>query len=248
MELNMLLDLADYKTKTRSAVKKFWINERTSAKRRTVVGKSGKRAHNATTADNGMQGFIDLIVDIVNANGLTKADILFNDRILPLPGHFYPTQTWDLLVMNQGKLIAAIKFDFLLDASFINDADSGSKEVLGMAMELQATFRQGALGVHRKLFVGYLCLIEEALVSRRPLKEASLIIPLLPEYRYASYAERYNILCKKLMAERLYDAATIIVSSRSSAKSGEYTEMSDITGLKTFVAHLAAHIAAEAVL
>ena len=70
--------------------------------------------------------------------------------------------------------------------------------------------------------------------------------PLFPEFRDASYAYRYNILCEKLMAERLYTAATVILSSRSASKSGAYSEMSDMTGLKAFVTTLAGHIAAEA--
>jgi hypothetical protein len=70
--------------------------------------------------------------------------------------------------------------------------------------------------------------------------------PLFPEFRGASYAERYNILCKKLMAEQLYTAAAVILSSRTSAKSGAYSEMSDMTGLKAFVTTLAGHVAAEA--
>jgi hypothetical protein len=45
----------------------------------------------------------------------------------------------------------------------------------------------------------------------------------------------------------LYIAATVILSPRSAFKSGEYSEMSDMTGLKSFVAELAGHIAAEAV-
>jgi hypothetical protein len=48
------------------------------------------------------------------------------------------------------------------------------------------------------------------------------------------------------MAERLYTAATVILSPRTASKSGEYSEMSDMTGLKSFVTTLAGHIAAEA--
>ena len=46
--------------------------------------------------------------------------------------------------------------------------------------------------------------------------------------------------------ERFYTAATVILSPRSASKSGKYSEMSDMTGLKSFVAELAAHITAEA--
>ena len=44
----------------------------------------------------------------------------------------------------------------------------------------------------------------------------------------------------------LYTATSVIVSPRAAVDSGEYSELSDMTGLKTFVTELAGHIAAEA--
>jgi hypothetical protein len=70
--------------------------------------------------------------------------------------------------------------------------------------------------------------------------------PVFSEFHNASYAERYNVLCKKLMAERLYTAATVILSPRTAFKQGEYSEMYDLTGLKAFITTLAGHVAAEA--
>jgi hypothetical protein len=50
----------------------------------------------------------------------------------------------------------------------------------------------------------------------------------------------------KLPQERLYTTATILASPRSAAKTGEFTELSELTGLKTFITSFADHIAAEA--
>ncbi len=89
-------------------------------------------------------------------------------------------------------------------------------------------------------------LLEDAPGSRQPVTDVSPNFPLFPEFRGASYAERYNILCRKLMAENLYTAAAVILSPRTASKSGAYSEMNDLTGLKSFVTTLAGHIAAEA--
>jgi hypothetical protein len=48
------------------------------------------------------------------------------------------------------------------------------------------------------------------------------------------------------MVERYNTAATVILSPRTASKSGEYSQMSDMTGLKSFITTLAGHIAAEA--
>jgi len=228
----MSLDLVDYKTKARSAVKTFWISRKTAGTDK-LVGCN-------------MNGFIDMVIDIVHANGLTNADILWKSKLPVLPGHFCPTQSWDLLVMNHGKLIAALKFESLVSASFAKNSNSGCKDALTIAIDLQATYRQGTFGEHRRPFVGYLSLLEDCPASRTPVKDVSPNYHLLPEFRGATFADRYNILCEKMIAEGLYAAASVILSPRTASKTGAYSEMSDLTGLKSFVAALAGHIAAEA--
>jgi hypothetical protein len=89
-------------------------------------------------------------------------------------------------------------------------------------------------------------LLEDAPASRAQVRGFSPHFGLFPEFENSSYAERYNILCRKLELERLYTAASVILSPRSSAKSGEYSELVESTGIKTFVTCLAGHTAAEA--
>ncbi len=242
----MPLDLSGYEAKARSAVKMFWTSRKKAVKKQKAGGKKDQGERSAVTAGNNMNGFINLVVDIIHANGLANADIMLKRRLLTLPGFFRPTKLWDLLVMNQGKLIAAIEFKSQVGPSFGNNANNRCEEALGTAVDLWTAFREGAFGDSKRPFAGYLILLEDAPASRTPVKDVSPNFPLFPEFRDASYAERYSILCKKLMAERLYTAATIILSPRTASKSGEYSEMSDMTGLKSFITTLAGHIAAEA--
>ena len=51
----------------------------------------GERA--SVTAGKNMDGFIDLIVDLVNANGLPHAAIHRERALLTLPGYFPSNQT-----------------------------------------------------------------------------------------------------------------------------------------------------------
>ena len=188
----------------------------------------------------------DRVIDIVHANGLTHADIMLKRRLLTLPGFFRPTKLWDLLVIHQGKLVAAIEFKSQVGPSFGNNANNRCEEALGTAVDLWTAHREGAFGKITRPFAGYLILLEDAKASRTPVKDMSPHFPLFPEFRQASYADRYNILCEKLMAEGLYTAAAVILSPRSASKSGAYSQISDMTGLKSFVKSLAAHIAEEA--
>jgi hypothetical protein len=228
----MSLDLVDYKIKARTAVKQFWSEWKKSSAKKPMVG--------------GMDGFIDLVADIVHANGLTRANLLQQGQPVTLPGYFSPTQSWDLVVVNEGRLIAAIKFDSQVGPSFGKNADSCCEQAISLAVDFRAVFRGGTFGVYSKPFVGYLVLLEDSPASRASVKDVSPNFPLVPEYRNASYAKRYDILCEKLIMEGLYTAASVILSPRTASKSGDYSEMSELTGLKSFVAGLAAYIAAEA--
>ena len=66
------------------------------------------------------------------------------------------------------------------------------------------------------------------------------------EFQNASYIERYNILGKKLVQEHLHSTATVLASPREAIATGYYSEISEMTGLTTFVTSFAGHIAAEA--
>jgi Restriction endonuclease XhoI len=242
----MPLDLADYEAKARAAVRKFWTGRKKAVKKQKAGGKADQGERSAVTAGSNMNGFIDLVVDIVHANGLAKADIMLKRRLLTLPGFFRPTKLWDMLVLNEGKLVAAIEFKSQVGPSFGNNANNRCEEALGTAIDFRTAFREGAFGESRKPFVGYLILLEDAPASRKPVTDVSPNFRVFPEFKGASYAERYNILCKKLMTEELYSAAAVILSPRSASKSGVYSEMSAETGLESFVRTLGGHIVMEA--
>ena len=242
----MPLDLADYDSKACSAVRKFWTGRKKAAQKQRAGGKSDQGERSAVTAGGNMNGFINLVLDVVCANGLPDAEIKLQRRLLTLPGFFRPTKLWDLIVLHQGKLIAAIEFKSHVGPSFGNNANNRCEEALGTATDFRTAFREGAFGKTKKPFVGYLILLEDAPKSRKPVKDVSPNFPIFPEFQNASYADRYRILCEKLMSEDLYTAAAVILSPRSSSRTGAYSDLSKLTGLKSFVTALAAHVSAEA--
>jgi hypothetical protein len=89
-------------------------------------------------------------------------------------------------------------------------------------------------------------MVEDTEKSRKPIRDKSPHFPVFPEFRQASYLSRYDILCQRLIKEGLYSAASVLASPRAALTTGEFVSMSDLTGLKSFVTQLAAHVAAEA--
>jgi len=245
MEDIMSLDLADYKTQTKKAVKTFWNNRNKAKKRQTAAGKTDQGSRSAVTAGKNMNGFLKLIANIVRRNGLREANICLKHRALTLPGFFRPTKVWDILVINDGRLIAAIELKSHV-GSFGNNFNNRTEEALGTAVDFWTAYREGAFGETPRPFVGWLMLVEECRASSTPVRNKVAHFELFKEFNGASYAERYNILCKKLVQEQLYTTASVILSPRSAIKTASYSELSTLTGVTTFVTSLAGHIAAEA--
>ena len=242
----MAIDLADYEIRAVEAIQTFWATREKARQKQIESGKTDQGARAAVTAGKNMDGFIALVVDIVRANGLGLADIHQQRRVLTLPGYFRPTKLWDLLVINEGRLIVAVEFKSQVGPSFGNNFNNRCEEAIGTSHDFWTAYREGAFGGHVRPFVGWLMLLEDAPSSRAPVRDTSPHFPVLKEFQRASYAERYDVLCRKLVQEQLYTTASILTSPRSALADGSFSEMSDMTGLRTFVTELAGHVAAEA--
>lgn len=242
----MALDLCDYENKAKKAIKSFWKTRDDAKTKQATSGKIDQGERAGVTGGKNLDGFSRLVIDLVKANGLPNAEIHQTRALLTLPGYFRPTKLWDLLVINQGRLVAAIEFKSHVGPSFGNNFNNRTEEAIGTSHDLWTAYREGAFGKQERPFLGWLMVVEDAPKSRSPVKDASPHFPIFPEFSGASYLQRYDILCQKLAKEQLYTSATVLTTPRSSAKNGAYGEMSQMTGLRSFVATLAGHIATEA--
>lgn len=241
----MAINLADYQNQAREAVQAFWGNREMARQKQIEAGNvdAGERA--GVTAGKNMDGFVALVIDLVKANGLNEATIYRDRALVTLPGYFRPTKLWDLLIINEGRLIAALEFKSQVGPSFGNNFNNRTEEAIGTAHCLWTAYRESAFK-HPRPFLGWLMLLEDAPESRKPITDRSPHFPIFPEFAGASYQKRYNILCQRLMQEQLYSTASIITSPRTASADGSYAELDEMTGLKTFVTSFAGHIATEA--
>lgn len=242
----MSLDLVDYERKASEAVKAFWGNRDAARKKQIEAGKADQGERAGVTSGKNMDGFIALVLDIVHANGLAHAQIHQKRAVLTLPGYFRPTKLWDLLVIHQGELIAALELKSQVGPSFGNNFNNRTEEAIGTAHDLWTAYREDAFGKQPRPFVGWLMMVEDAPGSTTAVRDASPHFPVLEEFKGASYIKRYDLLCQRLVKEQLYTNAALITSKRSAVSTGEYSEVSAMTGLRAFVSAFAGHIAAEA--
>lgn len=241
----MTLDLADYEARARQAIQKFWTGRSAGIQRQIDAGVSGQGGRAGVVGGKNMDGFLDLIHAVVHANGLGHAKIHVQKGLLTLPGYFRPTKMWDVLVMNEGRLVAALEMKSQV-GSFGNNFNNRTEEAIGTAHDFWTAYREGALGDQPRPFMGWLMLVEDSAKSSTPVRDKSPHFPVFREFEGASYARRYDLLCKRLVQENLYTQAALMLSPQSSGKDGAYTSLSETTSLRNFVATFAGHCAAEA--
>lgn len=241
----MALDLVDYEQKARDAVKAFWGNREAARQKQIESGKADQGERAGVTGGKNMDGFLAWCSTSSRLTAGT-CEIHQNRAMLTLPGYFRPTKLWDLLVIYKGELIAAIELKSQVGPSFGNNFNNRTEEAIGTAHDLWTAFREEAFGKQPRPFVGWLMMVEDAPESRRPVRDSSPHFPVFEEFKGASYLTRYDLLCQRLVQEQLYTTAAVIAAERSAVDTGDFTEQSSMTSLKTFVSALAGHIAAEA--
>ena len=245
----MSLDLDPYERGAASAVARFWETRADAAARQQASGNADHGERSGVTAGKNMDGFIDLLTELARANGLANARICTDRAKLTLPGYYRATKNWDLLILNGPRLLAAIEMKSQVGPSFGNNFNNRAEEAIGTAHDFWTAYREGAFGTDLpRPFVGWLMLVEDAPASRSPGQRLDTPhFDVFPEFKHASYLERYDILCRKLMLENLYSYAAVVTSPRDQGAQGVFGDMSQITSLKNFAATFASYCAAEAV-
>jgi Restriction endonuclease XhoI len=214
---------ANIESKLRDAITHFWTSRETQAQKqgeKTGIRDAGART--AVTGGSQMDGFVALVRDLLEESGIDRP-VIYCERFVELPGWFRPEKKWDLLVVVDGCLIAAIEFKSQV-GSFGNNYNNRTEEAVGSATDLWAAYREGAFKPSARPWLGYLMLLEDAPGSTRPVKAQEPHFKVFEEFRSASYAGRYEILLTKLVRERLYDATCFLMSNSTDGIRGEYRE------------------------
>ncbi len=173
----MSLDLANYQGKVVEAVKAFWGNREAARWKQIESGKTDQGERAGVTGGKNMDGFLALIKDLVQLNGLEGAEIHLQRRALTLPGFFRPTKLWDILVINEERLVAAIELKSQVGPSFGNNFNNRAEEAIGTGIDLWKAYREEAFGPIPRPFVGWLILVEDCTGSRSPVRDRSPHFP-----------------------------------------------------------------------
>lgn len=215
--------MQEYDTELRDAVRYFWLTRQQQSNRQGDADDRDRGSRSAVTGGKQMDGFVRLVRNLLIAAKVPEGCIAI-DRQVELPGWFRAEKKWDLVIVHEGELLAALEFKSQIGPSFGNNFNNRTEEALGSATDIWAAYREGAFKPSARPFLGYLMLLEDCEQSQSPVKVVAPHFPVFPEFRGASYRQRYAILVEKLLRERLYDGACFLLSNAASAVSGDYIE------------------------
>lgn len=221
----------DYTRLADKAIETFW---NTKQKQLSVSGDSTNRG--AVVGGKQMDGFISLLCKAAEDAGVPAKCIITDKNYLP--GYFRSSKDWDMLILTpSGKLAAAIELKSQV-GSYGNNFNNRTEEAIGSAVDLWTAFREGQFPEQQAPWVGWLMVVGRDEASERAVRNYEPHFPVRPEFRDATYIDRYRILCQKLILERHYTASALLWTSDAHAYGDVAGDISLHALLTSFVGHL----------
>ena len=196
------------------AIKSFW---QTRQKQGSVL--AGKQ----------LDAFLALLKKkAVEAGVPSECVYLKNNHV---PGYFRASKDWDLLIVSpKGNLIAAIELKSQI-GSYGNNLNNRTEESLGSADDFWTAYRENTFKCVQSPWLGYMMLVGKDNRSLRHVKANEPHFPVRPEFKGATYLDRYTILCQRLLLEHKYNAVALIATSDEDS----YENLSDKISIESFI-------------
>lgn len=228
------------------AIKLFWTTrDQQSESQGAKTGQKDAGLRAAVTGGKHLDGFTEICRDLFIQGGVPEAHVFWKER-RELPGYYRAEKSWDLVVVAERHLLAVIEFKAQVGPSFGNNFNNRVEEALGNATDLWAAYREGAFRPSARPWLGYVFILEDCPASQVPVRVKESQFKVFPEFKTASYAERYRIFLTKLLRERLYDGACLLLTSRSGGAMGKFNSPNEELSFRTFAAGLSGHAIAYA--
>jgi len=251
----------DFDDHVAEAVRLFW-EVRSDVSSEKLQGGS----RDSVLGGKNMDGFVSLVGIVVKHCGFSLDIVHTKKSKVILPGFFRATKNWDVLVIHERRLLAVFEFKSQV-GSFGNNFNNRSEEVIGSAADLWVAHHHGAYGDgprrgHNRVsettpalinpslqsdprppFLAWLMLLEECDASLSPVRCDEPHYKVFDEFRGASYARRYQILCERLVERQLYSAAALELTPANTQK---HSSLSPATSIRNLFGEFSARLLASA--
>lgn len=237
--------MLDIEKELSKAVRHFWRTRANQTIRQGLVtGRKDAGNRSAVTGGKHADGFVRLILAILRDAGLPQASV--EKRARTLPGYFRPSKEWDLVVTSNGNLVAVVEVKSQV-GSFGNNFNNRVEEALGNATDFWAAYANGRFSGSTRPWLGYLFMLEGGVASDRATKRVALEPFTIDEvFQELSYSKRYEEACRRMVRERLYDAACFFTSDSAGGMRGRFKQPDAELSIRNFAIALHARASAFA--
>ncbi len=222
----------------KQAVQSYWDARASNKEKQIEGGRIDAGTRGEVTGGSQMGAMEVLVADILCDAGLNKLDIKTRTS-LELPGYYRAEKKWDLIVVSEGQLVTAMEFKSQVGPSFGNNFNNRSEEAIGSATDIWVAYREGRFGKAPAPFLGYFFLLEDCERVKVPVRNKEPYFKVDPAFEQASYSKRYELLCRRLILERVYSSACLVMATNSPKT--KITQPADDLSFKRFVATLRGH-------
>lgn len=228
----------DTERRLKQAVQSYWDARTRNKDKQIAGGKIDAGTRSEVTGGSQMGAMEVLVADILRDAGLDKLDIKTRTS-LELPGYYRSEKKWDLIVVSQGQLVLAMEFKSQVGPSFGNNFNNRSEEAIGSATDIWVAYREGRFGNSPTPFLGYFFLLEDCDRVRVPVRNKEPYFKVDPAFNKASYSNRYELLCRRLVLERVYTSACLVMATNSPKTT--ITQPAEDLNFQRFVSALRGH-------
>jgi restriction endonuclease XhoI-like protein len=229
----------DIEKRLQQAVQSYWNARGKNKEKQIEGGKIDAGTRGEVTGGAQMGGMEVLVADILFDAGLKKLDVKTRTA-LELPGYYRAEKKWDLIVVSGSQLVTAMEFKSQVGPSFGNNFNNRSEEAIGSATDIWVAFREGRFGKTPSPFLGYFFLLEDCERVKTPVRNKQPYFKVDPVFEKASYSKRYELLARRLVLERVYTAACLVMATNSSRT--KMTQPAEDLNFQRFVAALRGHV------
>lgn len=210
-----------YTQQIATAIKAFW---NTKKKQGNVL--AGKQ----------LDAFLTILTKVaINAGVPSDCIYLKNNHI---PGYYRATKDWDLIIVSPKKnLVVAIELKSQV-GSYGNNLNNRTEESLGSSDDFWTAFREKTFTCNQSPWLGYLMVVGKDKNSTHKVKVNEPHFPVRPEFKDATYLDRYRILCQRLVLEHRYNAVALVATEDKN----HYENLADNISIETFINSLRGHL------
>ena len=126
-----------------------------------------------------MYGFCKLVCELLEENGLPTEHIHI-DAKLDLPGYFRASKVWDMLVVQDGRLLAGLEFKSQRGPSFGNNFNNRTEEAIGRRSISGPRTAKVRCEKNPRPWLGWLMLLEDSPGSTTPVSVKESHFPAFP--------------------------------------------------------------------